>query len=487
MIPKREAMAIVLASETDRAGWWRAAVASREAGAAPDAVRWSVAGDEATLFDFGGGGPASAEACDAVPEACPELIATILLHRDRARFDLAYRLFFRLARQPQLLSNRADADVARAHEMERAVRRDRHKMRAFVRFRRVETEAGDHYVAWFEPAHHIVAENAPFFVRRFASMRWSILTPDASAHWDGSQLRLTGGVTRAEAPAGDAFEEMWRAYYRAIFNPARVMTKAMQKEMPKKYWKNLPEADLIPQLIEEAPQRAARMIDSGPTAPRVARALQRRRDEDAQAEAAPHTLADLARALQVCTRCPLYEKATQAVAGEGPARAPLMLVGEQPGDEEDLEGRPFIGPAGRVLNAALERVGIARADAYVTNAVKHFKYEPRGKQRLHKKPDAREIDRCRWWIGHEIALVRPRLIVALGATAAQSLLERPVTVTRERGVVRPFGEARSLMITVHPSYLLRLRGEEEKRAEWSLFLADLRVAQDYVQLGAGLG
>lgn len=493
MIDPAPATVVGLASDTDRLGWWLSAIAARESGIAPQSIGWSVAGKAADLFaPAQSAAPAiDASGCDRfkLPEACPELLASILLHRDETRFALAYRLFWRLGREPHLLGNFADADVARAMLLERAVRRDRHKMRAFVRFRRVEVpdgaqseeRAGDHYVAWFEPAHHIVDENAPFFVRRFANMRWSILTPDRCAHWDGVVLRLTPGVTRASAPSGDAIEDVWRAYYRSIFNPARVSAKTMQREMPKKYWKNLPEAELIPELLRSAPKQAARMIAQPPSIPRMTRASKRSQDDAARAltpqPPATATAETLRQAVNACTRCPLAHSATQAVMGEGPTNARLMIVGEQPGDQEDLDGRPFVGPAGRLLDAALARAGIDRSAAYVTNAVKHFKFEIRGKRRLHQSPDAGEIEHCRWWLAHEIALVKPELIIALGATAAQSLLQRPVAVTRARGVVQPFGAAASLLITVHPSYLLRLQSEADKRREWQLFVDDLKLAQ----------
>ena len=160
-----------------------------------------------------------------------------------------------------MLAIAVDPDVHLLTQMEKAVRRDVHKMRAFVRFRTVTAEDGETcYVAWFEPEHHIVEANAPFFTDRFASMRWSILTPDRCVHWDGSAIHFTPGLTRAEAPDTDAVEPLWRQYYANIFNPARVKIHAMQKEMPKRYWKNLPEAELIPSLLRQAPGRVETMI-----------------------------------------------------------------------------------------------------------------------------------------------------------------------------------------------------------------------------------
>jgi len=181
---------------------------------------------------------------------------------------------------------------------------------------------------------------------------------------------------------------------------------------------------------------------------------------------------------QSCTRCPLYRNATQTVFGEGPADASLMLIGEQPGDQEDLSGRPFVGPAGKVLDKALEEAGIERAETYITNAVKHFKNEPRGKRRLHKKPDTSEIDACRWWLNHELAIVRPAVAVALGATAARALMRKTLSVNANRGRLIALPSGGTGLITVHPSYLLRLSEERDKRREFDLLVKDLRLAAE---------
>jgi DNA polymerase len=183
-------------------------------------------------------------------------------------------------------------------------------------------------------------------------------------------------------------------------------------------------------------------------------------------------LEELRREVASCRRCPLYGPATQSVFGEGPAGADLLLVGEQPGDQEDRLGRPFVGPAGRLLERAVADAGLDRARLYVTNAVKHFKFAPRGKRRIHKKPNAGEIAACRWWLDGEIAAVRPRLVVALGSTAASALAHRHVSVMRERGPMR-FGEIQGF-VTVHPSLLLRVPEETRKREEYRRFVDDLR-------------
>ncbi|MGE0524959.1 MAG: UdgX family uracil-DNA binding protein [Variibacter sp.] len=186
------------------------------------------------------------------------------------------------------------------------------------------------------------------------------------------------------------------------------------------------------------------------------------------------SLSSLAKQAESCERCPLFANATQTVFGEGPRRAPVVFVGEQPGDREDLEGRPFVGPAGRLFDRALAEAGVDRAQVYVTNAVKHFKFEPRGKRRLHKKPNTSEIDACRWWLDRELALIRPKVTVALGATAAQALMGHAVTIARQRGRLIALREGLSGFVTVHPSFLLRLPDAAAKEAEYARFVGDLR-------------
>lgn len=177
-----------------------------------------------------------------------------------------------------------------------------------------------------------------------------------------------------------------------------------------------------------------------------------------------------------CTRCPLYRQATQTVFGEGPVDAAMMLVGEQPGDQEDLAGQPFVGPAGRMLDKALDAAGVDRATTYVTNAVKHFKFERRGKRRIHSKPNAGEIEACRWWFEHESALIRPQVTVAMGATAARSLFGRPMTIGRERGRPHELPEGGVGWVTVHPSFLLRMPDRAQAEEEYARFVDDLRGA-----------
>jgi uracil-DNA glycosylase len=189
----------------------------------------------------------------------------------------------------------------------------------------------------------------------------------------------------------------------------------------------------------------------------------------------PKSLTALRAAEARCRRCPLYKHATQVVPGEGPARARIMMVGEQPGDKEDIQGKPFVGPAGRVLNKAILAAGIDRKQVFVTNAVKHFKFEMRGKRRLHKKPNAHEIERCRWWIDLERAFVKPAVVVALGATAARSLMGKTVTIGKIRGCAVEMPDGGQMVATIHPSYLLRIKDERDKQAHYRRFVRDLKA------------
>lgn len=474
-----------LASETDFDGWRKAARQMRLAGVEPAAARFVVAGGtgQGGLFDDAPPGrrhDSRLEAEFSVPKAFVDLAQAVILHRSADRFDLMYRLLWRLRDEPDLIRVISDPDVADAVERAKNVSRAAHKMKAFVRFRRTCDDQGEAWAAWFEPAHRVLERTAPFFQRRFTTMRWSILTPDGSAFWDGETLRFGPPASRDMAPAEDEIEAFWKTYYASTFNPARLKVKTMQGEMAKGYWKNLPEAALIPELVASAQVRMEAMVAAPAPDPnaRFAKAMARDVHQDRpDAEATPDSLAAVERGVQACRRCPLYRDATQGVCGEGPKSARLMIVGEQPGDQEDLAGRPFVGPAGQVLDRALEEAGIDRSDVYVTNAVKHFKHEPRGKRRLHKTPNAGEVQACRWWLDAERRLIRPKVIVALGATAGLAVLGRKPAVMRERGRPLDLADGATGVLTVHPSYLLRLPDAAARDAARAGFIDDLSAVR----------
>jgi DNA polymerase len=462
-----DAHRVTLSAPDDFEGWRDAARDLAEAGVPASAVVWQVEGGEAELF--GTETPQPAAASFPVPRAFVELAREVVCHTEAERFALLYAMLLRLKSNRDALDDVADPLVRRLEGLAKGVRRDIHKMHAFVRFR----EIGDRFVAFFEPEHHIVRRGASFFVNRFANMRWSILTPELSIHWDGQMLSEGPGATRADAPSGDALEETWRTYYASIFNPARLKVGAMLREMPKKYWRNMPETSLVQPLIAGARARELEMIDRSVAKEGLAHALEaeRRIAPGGNLRASWEALLKDARK---CTRCELYKFGTQTVFGEGPLDASLMFVGEQPGDQEDLAGRPLVGPAGQLFDAALEKAGIDRSTVYVTNAVKHFKFVQRGKRRIHNKPGAGEIEACRWWIAHERELIRPPVTVALGATAARSLLDKTVTISRVRGAPLKAEDGSEVWVTVHPSFLLRIPEEDRKREERALFVRDLK-------------
>ena len=456
-----DAYRVTLTAEDDFDGWRDAARGLAEAGVPPESVRWEVADGARDLF--GAGKPPAEGPTFAVPRAFVDLAKAVISHRDPERFALLYTLLLKLRANRDALEDRANPLVDRVERLAKEVRRDAHKMHAFVRFREVKDDDGPRFVAFFEPEHHIVRREAGFFVRRFANMRWSILTPEMSIHWDGETLTEGPGATRAEAPDGDPVEEVWKTYYASTFNPARLKLDAMTREMPKKYWRNMPETALIGGLVAGAQAREAEMIQRSDTLPRKAPLKSNLTASwEALREEAAH-----------CTRCDLYRCATQTVFGDGPLDARIIFVGEQPGDQEDLAGRPFIGPAGQLFDEALEKAGIERSQTYVTNAVKHFKFVLRGKKRIHSRPDTGEIDACRWWIEQERSLIRPPLTVALGATAARSLTGKTVTISKVRDAPLTLADGGECWVTVHPSFLLRIPDQERRHVERARFITDL--------------
>jgi len=475
---------ILLKSLNDFAEWRTVARRLLLGVVRPEEVVWVEPHGEIDLFEAESRdiAPVETRAVGTVPKRFIELGETAIQHRDPGRFGLLYRVLWRLQRDHALLTFRSDPDVGQLDRRVSAVRRDAHKVTAFVRFRKLTAPDGaERYLAWFEPDHYVLEATAPFFVRRFAGMSWGIITPYRSAFWDGEALRFGPGGHKADVPAEDAVEDAWRAYYASIFNPARLKVAMMKSEMPVKYWRNLPEAELIPSLIRGAKAAEEEMIERQASIPpsRHIRHVARAPVPEAMPEAFA-TLEAARKAAEGCTRCPLYEMATQTVFGEGPKTARIMFVGEQPGDQEDLAGKPFVGPAGQVFDAALDVAGIERGEIYVTNAVKHFKFEPRGKRRIHKKPNAGEISACRFWLNLEREFVKPQLIVAMGATAVAGLMGKGASITSLRGRPIPLEDGTAMWATVHPSFLLRMPDRAAAAIERERFEADMKAIRAYV-------
>jgi DNA polymerase len=312
-----------------------------------------------------------------------------------------------------------------------------------VRFLPVEHGGGARYLGWYAPAHYVLEANAQLMARRFPALAFSIVTPDGTAHWNGTELHFSAGA--ADVADDDALRSWWHAHHAQP--DARKGT-------------SVPEAEAL----DEAP----RPPDRAPLGPVVLKL-----DLD-------HGLREAAAEAGGCGRCHLHGPATQTVFGEGPARAGVLFVGEQPGDQEDIIGRPFVGPAGQIMDRAMEEAGIDRRTVYITNAVKHFKFEPRGKRRIHQTPEAPEIQACRFWLDVELVRLRPKLVVAMGGTAARALLGRAVTITRERGRPIELPDGQTAFVTVHPSFLLRVPDEDAKAREYSAFVADLRKVVELV-------
>ena len=467
-----------LNNEIDFEGFRRVARAAAASGLTADAIRFVTGGAEEENDLFAEPEVAGTSTTGAPIRVPPRFLAMadlVCRHREATRYDLLYAALLRLRDTPGFLEIASDPLVRRLEDLERAVRRDRHKMTAFVRFREIEAPDGARFVAWFEPDHFIEELTAPFFVDRFASMRFAILTPRTSILWDGA-LRFGPGARREEAPPLDDFAGAWNVYYRSIFNPARLMQRAMLKEMPKKYWANLPETRQIANMSSAAQLREARMVAAPPSKADAGAARVAARFAEARKLTEPTDAREaLLREAKDCRFCSLGECATQIVFGEGPMQARAIFVGEQPGDQEDLKGRPFVGPAGALLRSALNEAGFSESQCYLTNAVKHFKFTPRGKRRIHKTPSSHEIDRCRWWLERELALVEAPLIVTLGASALRAVVGPSARLGEMRGRMVALG-ARTLLATIHPAYLLRLPDPTAKEAETRAFANDLKQA-----------
>jgi probable DNA metabolism protein len=425
---------------------------------------------------FGGGQLPSAYGSAGKPIILPrpvgDLIRLVVCHNDPQKYALLYELVRRMKNpgdpEPHLYRVASDQLVSKLNDMAKCVRRDLHKMHAFLRFREVNDPAmGPRFVAWFEPEHYIIEETAQFFIDRFNSLDWTILTPKGSLWWDRKELSIGCPGSRADAPEADAFEIGWRTYYESTFNPARTNLNLMRQHMPKKYWRNLPETRAIAQLVHAAASRVDKMIERE-TLPPIRRTPQK--TIDALTEQGPKSLAELNELIEKSD--PFVPGSDKAVLGEGPLSPAIAFVGEQPGDQEDLQGRPFVGPAGQLFDKALDEAGIERRKAYITNAVKHFKFLPRGKRRIHQSPTAGEIKHYRWWLLKELEFVQPRLVVALGASATHAVEGRALTIGGHRGAHR-FGN-QSGYITVHPSSLLRLPDEGDRQREFETFVSDLK-------------
>ena len=410
-----------------------------------------------------------------IPREMLRMLESAACFRAPDRFAFLYKLVWRWQNGQHDVLSAADEDGARLHAMVKTIRRETHKMHAYLRFReRAAGSGAPQFVAWFEPEHDVLPQVAAHFSRRMGQTTWMIGTPQATMLWDGTTLHAGPPLMHGPEDIADTGEAMWLTYYRSTFNPARLNVSVMQGHIASRYWKNMPEGALVPAMIADAAAGARRDGQTttvgarhGVTIPISADAAQPKRDQ-------PSTL-------DQCRRCDLWRNATQAVPGVGARSARIMLVGEQPGDQEDLAGTPFIGPAGQVLDNAFRQAGLDRASIYLTNAVKHFKWEPRGKRRLHNTPAQQEIAACAYWLEEELATVAPAVIVALGGTALKAILGDPkATITNRLGT--PFlHEGRWIVAVYHPSYILRVPGDAAKAQAMDVLIEGLKRAQEYAR------
>ncbi len=426
---------VVLANETDWDGWRKATRSLVLAGVPPEAVRWAV-----RSHDEDGDPLREEQGSFGVSKALVSLASLAIQAREPSRFELLYRLVWRANAGERVLELDEDEDVRRARGLAFAVRAEAHRMRTQVRYLSIEG-ADPHFLGWYEPAHFVLEANAQLIAQRFSHLAFSIMTPEGGAHWDGSELRFSPGVARDVVRDDAGLRSWWGKHRTGLLRHARVGTAIAPAEE-----------------LDEEP----RPPDLPPLGPVV---LPLKPDDPLQA--AMHEASD-------CRRCHLWQPATQTVFGEGPAHAKVIFIGEQPGDQEDVIGRPFVGPAGQIMDRAMEEAGLDRRTVYITNAVKHFKFEPRGKRRIHKTPETPEIRACRFWLDVELVRLQPKLAVAMGGTAARAMLGRAVTITRERGRPIELADGQTAFVTVHPSFLLRLPDEEAKAREYRAFVADLR-------------
>jgi DNA polymerase len=489
MSPAAAALAGQPLAVTSFAEWREAARELLTHGVAPEAVNWAAPGTD--LFSSAPAPAApSHNAAVPLPQPTPtpaphlprslmDMLATAACCRAPDRWAFLYRVVWRWRQGEHAVQSALDPDGARLHAMVKAVHREEHDMHATIRFRERPAEAGPpRFVAWFEPKHDVLPQVAQHFVSRMGAISWMIATPEASVLWDGATLHNCGPLMDSAADLVDTGEALWLTYYRSIFNPARVNAPLLYSHIPARSWHGLPEGALVPQMAGQAALGARRSGQAqavgrkgGTTIPIAPEAAQPDRQQ-------PSLLSE-------CRRCELWQHATQAVGGEGPKRAKIMLVGEQPGDQEDLAGQPFVGPAGKLLDRVCEAAGLDRRSVYLTNAVKHFKWEPRGKRRLHKTPAQREIEACGYWLDKELASVKPGVIVAMGTTALKAVLGTSHATLKDT-LGRPLRHEGRWVVTIyHPSYALRVPDEAARHEAFKVMVDGLKLARQLLDRPAG--
>lgn len=435
-----------------------------------DDVVWQTT-TTGSLFDFMPDDHRPKTSTIKIPREFIKDAAFVSTYNDDSTWSLLYRLLYRIAyEQKDLMDNPLDNDVLDFHRRMKLVGRDLHKMHAFVRFKEIKHNDESIYMAWHRPDHRILKFSAPFFTDRFNGMNWIIFTEDESMSWINNELSFGPGISQKEAEAYDETEELWKTYYASTFNPARLKVKMMKSELPVRHWATLPEAQLIDGLIKEAPYMVDRFIET------------QRTSAVASIPVNVSSLSELRTALPNCSACTICSKATNPVFGEGPSDADIVFVGEQPGAEEDIAGSPFVGPAGRLFMEALAKADIQRSDVYLTNAVKAFKWKDQDGFRKHVNPSSFEISACRPWVKAELEMIRPKILVCLGASAAQSVFGKVMKVNDSHGKVFQTALSDYTVILPHPSAILRMSNLEEKTRMLEQFENDIAELKDLLEM-----
>jgi uracil-DNA glycosylase len=397
-----------------------------------------------------------------IPARLKELLMTLSMHQSPTRWNLMYRILYRTIHgEKNLLDDPGDPDVAAALRMQYEIEKDIHRFHAFLRFKKHIDNEGEIFIAFYKPDHSILRAALQTFVERFGSMRWVIFTPECSAYWNTKTLAIQD--TKIDIPQvnDQEMETLWSSYYSSVFNPTRSNEKLLKQHIPSRFRSNMPELEDVDHLLQNASKRTDHMIESAPSL---------------AISSSVESLQDLNIQLQQCVACPIGLNGTRAVAGQG-SFGGIMLIGEQPGDEEEKSGNPFVGPAGEVLNQVFHDLNLNRNMIYITNAVKHFKFVMRGKSRIHDRPSPAEIGICRSWLNEEIRFVQPPVIICLGASAAQSVLGVKLDVGKNLNKEFTHPSGAIILVTYHPAAILRVPDPDRKREMYSQILRSLANAQ----------
>jgi DNA polymerase len=471
------------------AAWRSEARARHKVGAPTPDVPWRETDASATVFgSIDPPAPGSVDPNAKKPvKVAREFLAmleTAACYRAPDRWPFLYKALWRWTQGDRAIASSDDGDGHRLRRMIESVEAEEREMRSKLRFRHRDSSLGPpEFISWFEPVHDLLEHAAMHFATRMGSATWMIATPHGAAFWDGALLRVDrtsepeekpmdfgDTAMSGEAVSGDAIEALWLAYYESTFAPAQANAAEMASHMPVRYWKSPPNARTDPALISRADPYSRRDRHPRNVPPEMEVTI------NTDLEPIKGTLLTEPPSLDACKRCALWRNATQAVPGVGPADARVMLVGEQPGDQEDREGKPFVGAAGTLLDEVLAEAALPRASLYLTNAVKHFKWEAHGEERAHLAPAQREREACRYWLEEELKRIAPKVVVALGATALKALTGHRTALSEYLGKTIEH-KGHIIVPTYHPSYLMRLTDDKVRAEVFGTIVEALVFAQ----------